>query len=149
MRQPQPLLANAGKRLVKSQKLFARDSGLVHTLLGLDSADAVLGHPMAGASREGFALETQLTVTPQRCQEFFYRAAGGAEMDLVIGRPNGERRAIEVKRSLTPALSRGFHQACADLNPRHCFVVIPRERYFPPGPRGGQCWAGRTGNRGG
>ena len=134
VRQLQPLVANAGKRLVKAPKIYVRDSGLVHTLLGLDSADAVLGHPVAGASWEGFVLETLLTVMPQRCQSFFYRTAGGAEIDLVIDYPGGERWAIEVKRSLTPTLSRGFHQARADLNPRRCFVVIPREGRFPLAP---------------
>jgi len=134
VRQLQPLVANAGKRLVKAPKVFVRDSGLVHTLLGLDSADAVLGHPVAGASWEGFVLETLLTVMPQRCQVFFYRTAGGAEMDLVIDHPGGERWAIAVKRSLTPTLSRGFHQARADLNPHHSLVVIPREARFPLAP---------------
>jgi uncharacterized protein len=134
VRQLQPLVANAGKRLVKAPKVFVRDSGLVHTLLGLDSADAVLGHPVAGASWEGFVLETLLTLTPQRSQAFFYRTAGGAEMDLVIDHPGGERWAIAVKRSLTPTLSRGFHQAHADLNPHHSFVVIPCEGRFPLAP---------------
>ena len=134
VRQLQPLVANAGKRLIKAPKVYVRDSGLVHTLLGLDSADAVLGHPVAGASWEGFVIETLLTLMPQRCQAFFYRSAGGAEIDLVIEHPGGERWAIEVKRSSTPALSRGFHQAHADLQPQHCFVVIPREGRFPLAP---------------
>lgn len=131
VRQLPPLVANAGKRLVKAPKVYIRDSGLVHTLLGLDGAEAVLGHPVAGASWEGFVLETLLTVIPQRAQASFYRTAGGAEMDLVIDLPNGERWAIEVKRSLSPVLSRGFHQSRADLAAQHCFVVIPREGRFP------------------
>lgn len=134
VRQLQPLHANAGKRLVKAPKVYVRDSGLVQILLGLDSADAVLGHPVAGASWEGFVLETLLTLMPQRCQAFFYRTAGGAELDLVIDHPGGERWAIEVKRSLTPALTRGFHQARADLHPHQCFVVIPREGRYPLAP---------------
>ena len=71
VRQLQPLVANTGKRLVKAPKIYVRDSGLVHTLLGLDSADAVLGHPVAGASWEGFVLETLLTLIPRRHQAFF------------------------------------------------------------------------------
>jgi len=134
VRQLQPLVANAGKRLVKAPKIYVRDSGLVHTLLGLDHAEAVLGHPVAGTSWEGFVVETLLSVMPQRCQASFYRTAGGTEMDLVIDHPGGERWAIEVKRSLTPALSRGFHQARADLNPSQSFVVIPREGRFPLAP---------------
>jgi hypothetical protein len=81
-----------------------------------------------------FVLETLLTAIPQRCQAFFYRTAGVAEMDLVIDHPDGERWAIKVKRSLTPTLSRGFHQARADLHPQRCFVVIPREGPFPLAP---------------
>ena len=83
--------------------------------------------PVAGGLKPALATE-------QHCQAFFYRSAGGAEMDLVIDHPGGERWAIEVKRSLTPALSRGFHQARVDLDPQHCFVVIPREGRFPLAP---------------
>jgi predicted AAA+ superfamily ATPase len=127
----QPLHANAGKRLVKSAKVYLRDSGLVHTLLGLDQEEAVLAHPIAGASWEGSVVETLLSLLPERAIPSFYRTNGGAEMDLVIDYPNGQRWAIEIKRSLTPKLTRGFHQARADLQPDRCFVVAPVQDSYP------------------
>ena len=129
----QPLHANAGKRLVKSAKVYVRDSGLVHTLLGLDQAEAVLAHPIAGASWEGAVVETLLSLLPERAIPTFYRTSAGAEMDLVIDYPNGQRWAIEIKRSLTPKLTRGFHQARTDLQPDRCFVVAPIPESYPMG----------------
>jgi predicted AAA+ superfamily ATPase len=126
-----PLLANAGKRLVRSPKVLVRDSGLVHTLLGLGDADAVLGHPVAGASWEGFVIETLLAVAPQGCQGWFYRTAAGAEIDLVLEWSPQRRWAIEVKRSLSPRLGKGFHQARADLQPERTFVVTPSATGYP------------------
>jgi predicted AAA+ superfamily ATPase len=126
-----PLLANMGKRLVRSPKVLVRDSGLVHTLLGLGNADAVLGHPVAGASWEGFVIETLLAVAPQGCQGWFYRTAAGAEIDLVLEWSPQRRWAIEVKRSLSPRLGKGFHQARADLQPERTFVVTPSATGYP------------------
>ena len=126
-----PLLANVGKRLVRSPKVLVRDSGLVHTLLGLGDADAVLGHPVAGASWEGFVIETLLAVAPQGCQGWFYRTAAGAEIDLVLEWSLQRRWAIEVKRSLSPRLGKGFHQARADLQPERTFVVTPSATGYP------------------
>ena len=126
-----PLLANVGKRLVRSPKVLVRDSGLVHTLLGLGDADAVLGHPVAGASWEGFVIETLLAVAPQGCQGWFYRTAAGAEIDLVLEWSPQRRWAIEVKRSLSPRLGKGFHQARADLQPERTFVVTPSATGYP------------------
>ncbi|NDG74308.1 MAG: ATP-binding protein [Synechococcaceae bacterium WB8_1B_136] len=131
VRRLQPLHANVGKRLVKAPKLYVRDSGLVHTLLGLDDREAVLGHPVAGASWEGFVLENLITCAPQRSQAWFYRTAAGAEIDLVLDLPGGHRWAIEVKRSTAPRLGKGFHQARADLEPQRCFVVHAGEERFP------------------
>ena len=126
-----PLLANVGKRLVRSPQVLVRDSGLVHTLLGLGDADAVLGHPVAGASWEGFVIETLLAVAPQGCQGWFYRTAAGAEIDLVLEWSPQRRWAIEVKRSLSPRLGKGFHQARADLQPERTFVVTPSATGYP------------------
>ncbi len=131
VRRLQPLHANVGKRLVKAPKIYVRDSGLVHTLLGLDTREAVLGHPVTGASWEGFVVENLLSCAPERSQAWFYRTAAGAEMDLVLDLPGGERWAIEVKRSSAPKLSKGFHQARADLQPHHCFVVYAGDARFP------------------
>ncbi|MFM1812586.1 MAG: hypothetical protein RLZZ336_1524 [Cyanobacteriota bacterium] len=131
VRRLQPLHANVGKRLVKAPKVYVRDSGLVHTLLGLDDWEAVLGHPVAAASWEGFVLENLLLCAPERSQAWFYRTAAGAEMDLVLDLPGGERWAIEIKRSSAPKLSKGFHQARADLHPHRCFVVYSGDERFP------------------
>jgi uncharacterized protein len=131
VRRLQPLHANVGKRLTKAPKVYVRDSGLVHTLLGLDDRDAVLGHPVAGASWEGFVLDNLLQCAPGRSQAWFYRTAAGAEMDLVLDLPGGQRWAIEIKRSSAPRLSKGFHQARADLEPHRTFVVYAGDERFP------------------
>lgn len=125
-----PRLANVGKRLVKSPRVYVRDSGLVHTLLGLGDRDAVMGHPVAGASWEGFVIENLLQVLPDRVQASFYRTSAGAEMDLVLDWPGGEVWCIEIKRGLVPKLGRGFHNVRQDLGPARSFVVYSGdERY--------------------
>jgi predicted AAA+ superfamily ATPase len=133
VRRLQPLHTNVAKRLVKSAKVFVRDSGLLHSLLGLDDRDAVYGHPVVGGSWEGFVVETLLSVAPERCQAWFYRTAAGAEMDLVLDLPSGQRWGVEVKRGLAPKLGKGFHQARVDLAPDRTFVVIPAEERYPLG----------------
>jgi predicted AAA+ superfamily ATPase len=125
-----PYQRNAGKRLVKSPRVYVRDSGLVHTLLGIDDRDSLLGHPVAGASWEGFVVENILRVVPDRVQASFYRTAAGAEMDLVLEWPGAEVWAIDIKRGLAPSLGRGFHHARDDLQPTRTFVVYTgRDRY--------------------
>ena len=126
-----PLHANLGKRLVKSPKVYVRDSGLVHALLGIPSLTALAGHPVVGNSWEGFVIETLLTVLPWRASAFFYRTSAGAEIDLVIEHGSGERWAIEVKRSLSAKASRGFHSACSDIGAARRFVVHAGEDRFP------------------
>lgn len=128
-----PWHANLGKRLVKSPKVFIRDSGLVHALLNIPDKETLLAHPVVGASWEGFVVENLLTnanAADAMVQAYFYRSNGGAEIDLLLAWPDGRLWAIEVKRSLTPKLERGFHAACADLKPERRFVVYPgSERY--------------------
>ena len=126
-----PWHANAGKRLVKSPKVYLRDSGLLHALLGIRDLDALLAHPVVGASWEGFVIENLLAVAPEGAEGYFYRTGGGAEIDLVLELPGGERWAVEIKRSLTPQPGRGFHSACADLSPHRRFVVYPGRERFP------------------
>lgn len=118
-----PFQANVGKRLVKSPRVYVRDSGLVHALLGLEDRDALLGHPVAGASWEGFVIENILRVAGHRAQASFYRTVAGSEMDLVLEWSGGDVWAIEIKRSLAPSLGRGFHCAREDLQPVRTFVV--------------------------
>ena len=130
VRRLQPLHRNVSKRLVKSPKVYVRDSGIVHALLGLDSRDAVLGHPIAGASWEGFVIETLINVAPEGTAASFYRTSAGAEVDLVLELPGGVTWAIEVKRGLVPKVERGFYIACEDLAPKRRFVVYSgSERY--------------------
>jgi predicted AAA+ superfamily ATPase len=133
VRRLQPWHANAGKRLVKSPKIYVRDSGLVHALLGLRDRDAILGHPIAGGSWEGFVMETVIGAAPDGTDASFYLTAAGAEIDLVLALPNGRRWAIEVKRSLSPKAEKGFHLACEDLAPERKFVVYPGAERFPLG----------------
>lgn len=119
-----PLHANVGKRLVKSPKLYVRDSGLVHALLGLEDLNDVAGHPVAGPSWEGFVLESLLAATPSRTTASFYGTSAGAEIDLVLDLPGKRGRwAIEIKRGLTARPEKGFYVACEDLQPTRSFVV--------------------------
>jgi predicted AAA+ superfamily ATPase len=131
VRRLRPYHANIGKRLVKSPKVFVRDSGLIHALLNIETLDRLAGHPVVGASWEGFVLETLLSVLPWRSQAFFYRTAVGAEIDLLIEHADGTLWAIEVKRSMSGKVGRGFHQACADLKPVRCFVVHAGDDRYP------------------
>ena len=128
---------NAGKRLTKSSKVYVRDSGLVHALLGIGDKETLLGHPVVGASWEGFAIENLIASASDSMQSFFYRSAGGAEVDLLMLHPNGQLWVIEIKRSLSPKVGRGFHSACQDLALRHPdmrkFVVYPGHESFALG----------------
>lgn len=126
-----PWHANAGKRLVKSPKIYVRDSGLVHALLGIGDLEAVLGHPVAGSSWEGFVIESLIAAAGVDAQAFFYRTAAGAEIDLLLVLPGDELWAIEIKRSLAPKPAKGFHVACEDLAPAHRVVAYPGKGSHP------------------
>jgi predicted AAA+ superfamily ATPase len=126
-----PWHGNVRKRLVKSPKVYVRDSGLVHALLGIADGESLLAHPVAGASWEGLAIESLIASAPQGTEAYFFRTAAGAEIDLLLERP-GERRpwAIEIKRGLAPKIERGFHAACETVRPlRHCVVYSGAERF--------------------
>jgi uncharacterized protein len=125
-----PWYRNVGKRLVKSPKIFVRDSGVAHALLGLGSKEDVLGHPVVGYSWEGFVIENLISVAPFGTEASFYRAPGAAEVDLLLALPGRKPWAIEIKRSLEPRLSKGFHHACADIKPEAKFVVYPGDERF-------------------
>ncbi|MBM3569530.1 MAG: ATP-binding protein [Alphaproteobacteria bacterium] len=129
-----PFHSNVGKRMVKSPKVYVRDSGLVHALLGLRDADELAGHPVVGPSWEGFVVESLLAVAPDRGMRGFYRTVAGAEIDLVLdlgGRAG--RWAIEIKRSLAPRIERGLVHALSDLQPMRSFVVYPGDDRYPLG----------------
>jgi predicted AAA+ superfamily ATPase len=131
LRRLQPWHANIGKRLSKMPKLYVRDSGLTHSLLGIESQDALLSHPVVGASWEGFVIETILTAVQNKAEGYFYRTSGGAEIDLLLVWPDQSLWAIEIKRSIHPKPERGFYTACADLKPSRRFVIYPGSDRFP------------------
>lgn len=133
LRRLQPWHSNVGKRLVKSPKLYIRDSGLVHALLGIATADALLSHPVVGNSWEGFALETLLNAAPINTTSGFYRTSNGAEVDLLLDMPGQGVWAIEVKRGPAAKPRRGFYSACEDLQPARKFMVHARADRFPIG----------------
>jgi predicted AAA+ superfamily ATPase len=125
-----PRLANVGKRLVRSPKVYLRDSGLLHSLLGITDKESLLGHPVVGASWEGMVIENLIGSVRGKAEPSFYRTSGGAEIDLVLSWPDGREWAIEVKRTLAPRLERGLRSALADIEPERGFVVYPGdERY--------------------
>lgn len=126
-----PWHANLGKRLVKSSKIYVRDSGIVHALLNIPDLETLLAHPVIGQSWECFVIENLLLAAPEDTQPYFYRTSGGAEIDLLLQLPNGECWAIEIKRSLQPRVERGFHAACADINPARKYLVYPGQESYP------------------
>ncbi|MEN6333187.1 MAG: ATP-binding protein [Phycisphaerales bacterium] len=138
VRQLQPFHANLKKRLVKSPKVYLRDSGLLHALLNIGTYEQLLGHPAAGASWEGWCIEQVLSVVANATVDF-YRTSAGAEIDLVLHPAGGGPAvAIEAKRSLDPRPGRGFWSAFGDLQPARGFVVYPGEESYPLGE---QVWA--------
>ena len=125
-----PWSGNIGKRLVRTPKVYIRDSGLTHALLNLTSLDDLLGHPVVGASWEGFVIENLLSVLPPGLTPWFYRTSAGAEIDLVIEKNSQQRYAIEIKRSQAPSVSKGFYLGCEDLQATKQFVVYSGTEKF-------------------
>ena len=127
-----PLVANVGKRLVKSPKVYVRDSGIVHALLRLPTLDSLISHSVVGASWEGFVLESLLAAAPPEVQPAFYRTAAGAELDLVLDMGGREGLwAIEIKRTVAPSVSKGMRSAISDIGPNRSFVVSASDERFP------------------
>ena len=124
VRRLQPFHTNTRKRLVKSPKVYVRDSGLVHALLTIPDREALLGHPVVGASWEGFVIETLVACAPEWTNAFYYRTSAGHEIDLLLELPDGTLWAIEIKRGSSPKVDAGFHVACEDLRPAKRFVVF-------------------------
>lgn len=132
LRQLQPYHANLRKRYVKSQKVYVRDSGLLHGLLGLGSLEDLLGHPVAGPSWEGWVIEQIIAAAPRSWKPWFYRTGAGAEIDLILEQP-GKRRllAFEIKFSASPKPSKGFWSALEDLGDAQGFVVCRTDERYP------------------
>lgn len=128
-----PYTRNIKKRLVKSPKVYVRDSGIAHGLLNIGSYNDLLGHPVVGKSWEGFVIENIQAVLPEGAKTFYYRTSGGAEIDLVIEFAGSlqEIWAVEIKRSPSAKVQRGFHEACDDINPARKFVVHAQADSFP------------------
>ncbi len=123
--------SNVGKHLVKAPKTYLRDSGVCHALLGIESYDSLLGHPVVGGSWEEFVVESILGAAPAHAQWGHYRTRSGAEIDLTLDLGASKLWAIEVKRSSAPSVSRGFHAACDDLRPTRKYVVHAGDESFP------------------
>jgi hypothetical protein len=126
-----PFQGNAGKRLVKSPKVFVRDSGVVHALLGIGDYNALSGHPVAGGSWEGLVIENLISAAPGRTLPSFYRTAAGAEIDLILEIPRHGLWAFEIKRSPASKPAKGFYVACEDIKPRHRFLVHSGTDRYP------------------
>ncbi len=124
-----PMEVNLKKRLVKSPKVYVRDSGLLHALLDIETFDQLMGHPSVGASWEGFALETIVSCF-SKGRFSFHRTAGGQEVDCIYERRT-KRVGFEMKRSAAPTLTRGTTGAVADLDLDHLFVVSPVPEPYP------------------
>lgn len=126
-----PWHANAGKRLVKSPKVFIRDAGLTHALLGLETPESLLSHPVVGGSWEGFCIETLIAAAPRGTEASFYRSSAGAEIDLILRLPDQDLWAIEVKRSTSPKVTRGFYIASDELGVAQRLLVYAGDRVVP------------------
>ena len=120
-----PYHANLGKQLVRSPKIFFRDTGLLHHLLGIENYDRLRGNPAVGNSWEAYVLEQIIREAPEFSKFHFYRTRSGAEIDLLMTRPNGEKWAVEVKLSASPKVTRGFWTALEDVNADRAFIIAP------------------------
>ncbi|MDP2366745.1 ATP-binding protein [Rhodoferax sp.] len=130
VRRLEPYFVNLGKRLVKSPKVYVRDSGLLHSLLGLRDVNDLLGHPGTGASWEGFVVEQIASHLPAGASMTFYRTAAGAELDVVV--ELGPRKlGFEVKFSSAPTVTKGFWQACEDVGVDAAYIVAPVQTGWP------------------
>lgn len=122
-----------GKRLVRAPKVYVRDSGTVHALLELETWNDVIGHPAAGPSWEGFAIENLIASAGDNRVPFFFRTEDGAEIDLVFERGGRVEMAIEIKRTTAPEMTKGFRLGCEALRPRAAYVVHGGSDEWPMG----------------
>jgi predicted AAA+ superfamily ATPase len=131
VRRLKPWTFNIGKRLVRSPKVYIRDSGITHALLNIANYTDLLGHPVVGGSWEGFIIENIMSVAPLNVQPFYYGTPAGAEIDLILEFSPTEKWAIEIKRNTAPSVSKGFYIACADIQPQRRYVVYSGKDRFP------------------
>lgn len=131
VRRLKPWTYNVGKRLVRSPKIYVRDSGITHALLNIADYNELLGHPVVGGSWEGFVIENILSIAPAGVHPYYYGTPGGAEVDLVLEFSGSAKWAIEIKRSSSPTVTKGFHIACEDINPERRYIVYSGTDQFP------------------
>jgi len=131
IRQLQPWYVNLGKRLVKAPKVYVRDSGALHRLLGIASADALQMHPSLGASWEGYAIEQVIQLLPDDTEPYFYRTHEGAECDLVLVRSGQPLAGIEVKYTSAPKMTKAITQSFTDLGTVKNFIITPDTDDYP------------------
>ena len=125
-----PYYKNIKKRLIKSPKIYIRDSGILHTLLNIKTFDDLLGHPIAGYSWEGFIIEQIINNFQDKYEPNFYRTNAGAELDLVLTRPNEDPIGIEIKLSLTPKLGKSFWNSFNDVECKKGYVIYPGDEVY-------------------
>lgn len=130
-RRLKPLHNNIGKRLVKTPKIYIRDSGLLHALLGIKDYNELAGHPVMGESWEGFVIENILSVAPIGTKASFYRTSAGAEIDLVLEMPAGKIWAIEIKSGIRAKPGKGFYNAIEDIGSDRNFIVYAGKDTYP------------------
>lgn len=136
VRRLQPWASNVRKRLVRSPKVYVRDSGLVHALLGIRTQEELFGHPIVGPSWEGMLIENILSSSPAAVRSWFYRTSAGAEIDLVLEFGPKNIWAIEIKRSISnPVPSKGFYIGCADLQTARQIILYPGKESYRTDPR--------------
>jgi uncharacterized protein len=126
-----PWSGNLDKRLVRSPKIYVRDSGLLHALAEIGTLENLYGHQLIGPSWEGFVIEALTKAAGPSCIPMFYRTADGSEIDLLLERGGRPFAAIEIKRSSAPKVQHGFFIACDDLQVPHRFVVAPVTESYP------------------
>lgn len=131
VRQIQPWSGNTKKRLIKSPKIYLRDTGILHCLLNISSFESLLGNPILGASWEGFVTENIILQLSSKWRYSYYRTSNQTEIDLVLENPENEVWAVEIKRSGAPVLKRGFYDACDDIKANKRFVVYAGSERYP------------------
>lgn len=126
-----PWHGNYGKRLVKTPKVYLRDSGLLHALLGIRTQEDLLSHPVVGCSWEGFVIESIASIIGHQASLWYYRTSSKEEIDLIIEYAPTQLITIEIKRSINPVPSKGYHDTLSILNPLSSYIVYPGTERYP------------------
>ena len=133
MRRIQPWFTNIPKRIVKSPKIYIRDTGILHTLLSIDSFDQLQGSPGIGASWEDYIVQEIASILPPRYELCFYRTQDGTEADLVLIKAGVPDKLVEIKYSSAPTVTKGMRIAAIDLQTRRNVIVAPVAESYPIG----------------